>query len=83
MQSDESATQPAGPAITWTTLDDRAVATARGLAMDSVEKVGNGHPGTAMSLAPASSIRLPCSIVRTPQLTARWIDSAEYACAST
>jgi len=54
VQSDESATQPAGPAITWTTLDDRAVATARGLAMDSVEKVGNGHPGTAMSLAPAA-----------------------------
>jgi transketolase len=33
-------------------LDDRAVLAARGLAMDSVQKVGNGHPGTAMSLAP-------------------------------
>src|SRR6185369_7203615 len=36
----------------WTALDDRAVTTVRGLAMDAVEKVGNGHPGTAMSLAP-------------------------------
>ena len=36
----------------WTQLDDQAVITARALAMDSVQKVGNGHPGTAMSLAP-------------------------------
>jgi transketolase len=36
----------------WTDLDDRAVVTIRGLAMDAVEKAGNGHPGTAMSLAP-------------------------------
>lgn len=36
----------------WTELDDQAVVTARALAMDSVQKVGNGHPGTAMSLAP-------------------------------
>jgi transketolase len=39
---------------TWTTLDTRAVDTARVLAADSVQKVGNGHPGTAMSLAPAA-----------------------------
>ena len=32
--------------------DRRAVDTARLLAADAVEKVGNGHPGTAMSLAP-------------------------------
>ena len=36
----------------WNELDDKAVDTARVLAMDSVQKVGNGHPGTAMSLAP-------------------------------
>lgn len=36
----------------WTDLDDQAVIAARALAMDSVQKVGNGHPGTAMSLAP-------------------------------
>jgi len=38
----------------WTELDDRAVAIARALAMDAVQKVGNGHPGTAMSLAPVA-----------------------------
>ncbi|MCC8247234.1 transketolase [Saccharothrix luteola] len=36
----------------WTDLDKRAVDTARILAADAVQKVGNGHPGTAMSLAP-------------------------------
>ncbi|MCX6428878.1 MAG: transketolase, partial [Actinobacteria bacterium] len=38
----------------WTELDLRAVAYARALAMDSVQKVGNGHPGTAMALAPVA-----------------------------
>lgn len=40
--------------LDWTDLDQRAVDTARVLAMDSVQKVGNGHPGTAMSLAPVA-----------------------------
>jgi transketolase len=40
--------------LSWTSLDQRAVDTVRVLAADSVEKVGNGHPGTAMSLAPAA-----------------------------
>lgn len=40
--------------LNWETIDDRAVDTARILAADAVEKVGNGHPGTAMSLAPAA-----------------------------
>ena len=38
--------------FTWIELDQRAVDTARVLAADAVEKVGNGHPGTAISLAP-------------------------------
>jgi len=38
----------------WSELDDRAVAYARALAADAVQKVGNGHPGTAMSLAPVA-----------------------------
>ena len=38
----------------WTELDDRAVALARALAMDAVQKTGNGHPGTAMALAPVA-----------------------------
>ena len=36
----------------WTELDSAAVDTVRVLAADAVQKVGNGHPGTAMSLAP-------------------------------
>ncbi|MGI8307203.1 transketolase [Saccharopolyspora hattusasensis] len=38
----------------WTELDQRAVDTARVLAADAVENCGSGHPGTAMSLAPAA-----------------------------
>ncbi len=38
----------------WGPLDDRAIAYARALAMDAVQKVGNGHPGTAMALAPVA-----------------------------
>ena len=38
----------------WTDLDDRAIVAARVLAADAVQKVGNGHPGTAMALAPAA-----------------------------
>ena len=38
----------------WTDQDQRAVDTARVLAVDAVEKVGSGHPGTAMSLAPVA-----------------------------
>ncbi len=42
------------PAFQWEPIDSDAVDTARILAADAVEKVGNGHPGTAMSLAPAA-----------------------------
>jgi len=38
----------------WTELDTRAVDTIRVLAADAVQKTGNGHPGTAMSLAPVA-----------------------------
>jgi len=40
--------------LDWTATDKRAVDLIRVLAMDAVQKVGNGHPGTAMSLAPAA-----------------------------
>ncbi|MDR1264108.1 MAG: transketolase [Propionibacteriaceae bacterium] len=40
--------------LDWTELDAKAVDTARVLAADAVEKVGNGHPGTAISLAPVA-----------------------------
>lgn len=49
---------PADPntnaALEWTEVDQRAVDTARVLAADAVENCGSGHPGTAMSLAPAA-----------------------------
>jgi len=40
--------------LEWTDQDSRAVDTARILAADAVEKVGNGHPGTPISLAPVA-----------------------------
>ena len=40
--------------LIWDEIDSRAVDTARVLAADAVEKVGNGHPGTAISLAPVA-----------------------------
>ncbi|KXK61247.1 transketolase [Micromonospora rosaria] len=49
-----AANRPDHSTLNWTDLDGRAVDTARVLAMDAVEKSGNGHPGTAMSLAPAA-----------------------------
>ncbi|MGW4464225.1 transketolase [Micromonospora sp. NPDC004704] len=49
-----AAKRPAQSPLNWSDLDRRAVDTVRVLAMDAVEKAGNGHPGTAMSLAPAA-----------------------------
>ncbi|MFC6083352.1 transketolase [Sphaerisporangium aureirubrum] len=42
------------PDLEWSDLDRRTVDVVRALAMDAVEKAGSGHPGTAMSLAPAA-----------------------------
>ncbi|MBD0739088.1 transketolase [Streptomyces sp. CBMA29] len=42
--------------IPWTEDDQRAVTTARVLAMDAVQEAGHGHPGTAVSLAPAAHL---------------------------
>ena len=47
-------TTPTESTTGWTDLDRRAVDTLRVLAADAVQQVGNGHPGTAMSLAPAA-----------------------------
>ncbi|MGI8716563.1 MAG: transketolase, partial [Lapillicoccus sp.] len=51
---DRSLPLPVADDAGWTDLDVRAVDTIRLLAADAVQKVGNGHPGTAMSLAPAA-----------------------------
>jgi transketolase len=49
-----SSSQTDAPALEWSDLDDKAVDVSRALAMDAVESAGSGHPGTAMSLAPAA-----------------------------
>ncbi|MEW1905151.1 transketolase [Streptomyces sp. NPDC086147] len=49
---ERSVTRPVAELAGWDEADVRAVDTARLLAADAVQKVGNGHPGTAMSLAP-------------------------------
>jgi transketolase len=51
---DASLPKPVARKAGWSDLDIRAVDTVRVLAADAVQKVGNGHPGTAMSLAPAA-----------------------------
>ncbi|PMC75863.1 transketolase [Brachybacterium sp. UMB0905] len=56
----------------WTELDRTAVDTARVLAADAVEKVGNGHPGTAVSLAPAAYL-LYQRIMRHDPTDANWL----------
>jgi len=53
---------PAG----WSELDNRAVAYARALAADAVQNVGNGHPGTAMSLAPVAYLLFQHHLVHDP-----------------
>ena len=56
----------------WTELDKKAVDTARLLAVDAVEKVGNGHPGTAMSMAPVAYL-LYQKVMRHDPSDAKWI----------
>ncbi|MEI7539865.1 MAG: transketolase [Actinomycetes bacterium] len=56
----------------WSDLDDRAVAHARALAADAVQKVGNGHPGTAMSLAPVAYNLFQRHLVHDPS-DAQWL----------
>ncbi|MDQ1548090.1 MAG: transketolase [Actinomycetota bacterium] len=58
--------------IQWDPIDAKAVDTVRVLAADAVEKVGNGHPGTAMSLAPAAYL-LYQRIMRTDPSDTHWL----------
>ena len=59
-------------AFQWSELDSKAVDTARVLAADAVEKVGNGHPGTAISLAPVAYL-LFNKVMRHDPRDDRWI----------
>ncbi|MFM1785986.1 MAG: hypothetical protein RLZZ108_1010 [Actinomycetota bacterium] len=59
-------------AFQWSELDSKAVDTARVLAADAVEKVGNGHPGTAISLAPVAYL-LFNKVMRHDPSDDRWL----------
>ncbi|WP_417562757.1 transketolase [Microbacterium sp.] len=58
--------------LRWEEIDRRAVDTVRVLAADAVQKVGNGHPGTAMSLAPAAYL-LYQRVMRHDPADTHWI----------
>jgi len=58
--------------VKWNDTDRRAVDTLRVLAADAVEKVGNGHPGTAMSLAPAAYL-LFRNVMRHDPADPQWV----------
>lgn len=58
--------------LNWNELDDLAVKTAKVLAADAVEKVGNGHPGTAISLAPAAYLLFQ-KVMRHDPSDDRWL----------
>jgi transketolase len=58
--------------LIWNEIDDLAVKTAKVLAADAVEKVGNGHPGTAISLAPAAYLLFQ-KIMRHDPTDDRWL----------
>ena len=59
-------------ALEWNELDSAAVNTAKVLAADAVEKVGNGHPGTAISLAPAAYLLFQ-KVMRRDPADDQWI----------
>ncbi|WP_297082020.1 transketolase [uncultured Demequina sp.] len=58
--------------VNWTDADRRAVDTLRVLAADAVEKVGNGHPGTAISLAPAAYLLFQ-DVMRHDPADSQWL----------
>ena len=67
-----NAKAPLATTVGWSDLDLRAVDTTRVLAADAVEKVGNGHPGTAISLAPVAYL-LYQNVVRHDPTDPRWL----------
>ena len=69
---DGSLAAPVAARAGWTDLDVRAVDTVRLLAADAVQKVGNGHPGTAMSLAPLAYL-LYQNVLRHDPADPQWL----------
>lgn len=72
LRRDASLPHPVAERAGWTDLDVRAVDTARLLAADAVQKVGNGHPGTAMSLAPLAYL-LHQQVMNLDPADAHWL----------
>jgi transketolase len=68
-------------ALQWDSIDNKAVDTVRVLAADAVEKVGNGHPGTAMSLAPAAYLLFQKVMRRDPS-DATWLGRDRFILSS-
>jgi len=58
--------------LSWDSIDSKSVDTARVLAADAVEKVGNGHPGTAISLAPVAYLLFQKVMCHDPQ-DEKWV----------
>ena len=69
---DQSLAVPIATRAGWTELDVRAVDTVRLLAADAVQKAGNGHPGTAMSLAPLAYL-LYQNVMRHDPADTQWL----------
>ncbi|MFS8096965.1 transketolase [Lentzea alba] len=72
VRRDPSLPPPVAHAAGWTDTDVRAVDTIRVLAADAVQKVGNGHPGTAMSLAPLAYLLFQ-QVMRHDPADDRWL----------
>ena len=72
LRRDPSLAAPVATRAGWTDLDVRAVDTARLLAADAVQNVGNGHPGTAMSLAPLAYL-LYQNVMRHDPADPQWL----------
>ncbi len=80
-----NAKAPKATTVGWTDLDLRAVDIARVLAADAVEHKGNGHPGTAISLAPAAYLLYQNTMVSDPSDSLwpgrdRFVLSAGHSC---
>ncbi len=58
--------------LEWNDLDQRAVTAIKAMAADAVEKAGNGHPGTAISLAPAAYLLFQ-KVMRHDPSDAHWV----------
>ncbi|ACZ30587.1 transketolase [Xylanimonas cellulosilytica DSM 15894] len=63
---------PALTPLEWNDLDQRAVTAIKAMAADAVEKAGNGHPGTAISLAPAAYLLFQ-KVMRHDPSDAGWV----------